>query len=154
MTRSDIGVIGMVYAVCLLFLYMTLKLKTAAQIYPLCLIGGLALLDTLYLATRLWRASRDRLAHKSAIENDLPEIFSGFQARQFIFIVTACIAYMPLLHYLGFYLSSCLYLVGVMLWLQVRPVPMLVTVAILGLLIYAVFTIFLQVPLPKGALFD
>lgn len=155
MTRSDIGVIAIVYATCLLFLYMTLQLKAAAQIYPLCLIGGLAILNTLYLVRCLWRMARTRSRDGGAwIQNDIAEVFSGFEAAQFFFVVGSCIAYMFLLHYIGFYPAGLIFLVVVMWGLKVRPLPMALTVLFLGCLVYAVFTLFLKVPLPKGALFS
>lgn len=155
MSRSDIGVIAVIYATCLLFLYMTLQLKPAAQIYPLCLIGGLAVLNTLYLLRCLLRLFKNRAANGHIqLINDLPEIFKGFLPQQFIFVTAACIAYMVLLHYLGFYLSGAIYLVCVMLYLKVKPMQMAITVAFLGALIYAVFSLFLKVPLPIGSLFS
>lgn len=153
MTSSDIGVIAIMYAVCLLFFYMTLQLQAAAQIYPMCLIAGLALLNTLYLVRCLLRLARARAAGSGSIVNDFKEIFSGFQSRQFIFVVTACIGYMFLLHWMGFYLAGAIYLIGVMIYLQVKPLHIIITAAFLGCLIYAVFSLFLKVPLPKGVLF-
>lgn len=153
MTRSDIGVIIIIYATCALFYYMTLQLKAAAQIYPTCLIAGLALLNTLYLGRCLIRLSREKGAGARII-NDFPEVFKGFMAKQFIFVVAACLAYLPLLHYLGFYLASFIFLVGTLLYLKVRPVPIAVTTLFLGGLVYGVFTLFLKVPLPKGILFS
>lgn len=155
MTRSDIGVIAIIYATCLLFFYMTLQLKAAAQIYPLCLISGLAILNTLYLV-RCWlrMAKTGRRSGSYSIINDFSEIFSGFQPRQFIFVATACIAYMFLLHWLGFYLAGAIYLIAVMLYLKVKPVQLTVTVIFLGVLVYGVFSLFLKVPLPKGILFS
>ena len=151
MTRSDIGVIISIYAICALFLYMSLQLKPAAQIYPLALIGILALLDSLYLCARLWRMRKDG-ARK--IVDDLGKIFSGFLPGQFFFVAAACVAYLIALYYLGFYLSSLLYLAIVMLFLKVKQWQLWLTVAILGLLIYGVFTLFLKVPLPQGLLFS
>lgn len=151
MTRSDIGVIITVYAVCVLFLYMTLQLKAAAQIYPLALIGILALLDTLYLFTRLWKM---RNMDGKKIINDLGKIFSGFLPLQFFFVVGACIAYLVALYYLGFYLSSLIYLFVVMLFLKVKQWQLWLTIAILALMIYGVFTVFLKVPLPTGIIFN
>ena len=165
MTRSDIGVVAMVYATCLLFLVMTLKLKAAAQVYPLCLIAGLGLLNTLYLVTRLWRLFTGRPAveeagiappatEKRGIVNDLPEIFSGFLAGQFFFIVIASVAYLALMHYVGFYPAGLVYMLVVMWRLRVPPLHMGITLAVLGVLIYGVFTLFLKVPLPRGVLFS
>lgn len=155
MTRSNIGVIAIIYATCILFLHMTLELKAAAQIYPLCLIAGLALLNTLYLARCLLRLAAERRANKNAgIRNDFTEIFKGFQTRQFIFISAACIAYMFLLHWLGFYLAGAIYLITVLIYLKVKPAHLAITVAFLGALVYGVFSLFLKVPLPKGILFS
>lgn len=155
MTRSDVGIVGIIYATCLLFFYLTLQLRAAAQIYPMCLIAGLAILNTLYLAKcllKLLKAHQTKVS--SGLINDLPQVFGGFQARQFIFVVSACIAYMFLLHWLGFYLAGGIYLAGVMFFLRVKPAHMAMTTLFLGALIYGVFTIFLKVPLPKGILFN
>lgn len=154
MNKSDIGTIGIIYATCAAFLYMTLQLKPAAQIYPLCLIAGLAILNTLYLGKCLIRLAKARNAGEIALHNDFPEIFKDFLSSQFFFIVIACIAYIILLFYLGFYLSSLIYLVGVMCFLRVKPLPLILTTIVLGLLIYGVFTVFLKVPLPKGIIFS
>lgn len=154
MTRSDIIVILMVYGVCLLFLKMTLDLKQAAQIYPLCLIAGLAILNTLYLFKQGLKAMQLKKEHRQALVNDLPDIFNGFQWRQFFFTAVFCIAYIALLGWFGFYLSSLIYLAGVMAWLRVKPVQLCCTVFFLSLLVYGVFTVFLKVPLPKGILFS
>lgn len=156
MTRSDIGIVVIIYATCLLFLTMTLKLKAAAQVYPLCLIGGLALLNTLYLATRLWRLfgrARDDDGAPRALINDLPEIFANFLPGQFLFIVIASVAYLALMHFVGFYPAGLVYMLAVMWRLRVPPLHMGITLAVLGALIYAVFSLFLQVPLPRGILF-
>lgn len=154
MTRSDVGVITMIYATCLLFLYMTLQLKTAAQIYPLCLISGLALLNTIYLGKCVFKYISAKRATGQRVLNDLPEIFKNFLPRQFFFVVCACIAYLALLNWLGFYLAGLIYMVGVMLWLRIKPWQICITVIILGLLVFGVFTEFLSVPLPKGYLFS
>lgn len=155
MTRSDIGTIIIIYAVCLLFLYLTLQLKAAAQVYPLCLIAGLALLDTLYLLRCVARMRKMAIkTGQMAIINDFGEVFKGFQAGQFTFIVGACVAYVVALFYLGFYFSSFLYMCIVMWFLRVKPLQLCLTVTIIGLLIYGVFTLFLKVPLPAGYFFQ
>ncbi|MBD5553156.1 MAG: tripartite tricarboxylate transporter TctB family protein [Desulfovibrio sp.] len=151
MTRSDIGTIITIYATALLFYCLAIQLRPSAQIYPLCLIGALALLNTLYLGRCLMRLLRNG-SHR--IVNDLPEVFKGFMARQFIFVVFACTAYLALLHYAGFYLASLIFLTGVLAYLKVRPLPLIITTAVMGSLIYSVFTLLLKVPLPKGVLFS
>ncbi len=73
---------------------------------------------------------------------------------QFFFVVFGAIAYLVLLHYLGFYIAGAIYLVCTLLGLKVRPVPLACTVIVMGALIYGVFTLFLKVPLPGGVLFS
>lgn len=147
MKHSDIGVVAIMYGVCAFFCVMTLKLPRAAQVYPLCLEAGLALLNTLYLGRCILRLRREGLV------GDLPEVFRGFQAGQFFFIALAGIAAMALMRWVGFYIASFAYLAGVMLFLKVPKKHLLITVGVLAILIYAVFTLFLKVPLPKGSLF-
>ena len=58
MKKTDIGVVGFMYGVCILFLVMTLQLKKAAQTYPLFIITLLALLTTLYVYNMVKDAKR------------------------------------------------------------------------------------------------
>ena len=53
----------------------------------------------------------------------------------------------------GFYIASVAYLVGTMLFLHVPVRHLVITVGVLAVMIYAVFTLFLKVPLPVGLLF-
>lgn len=147
MKHSDLGVIAIMYAVCAFFFFMTVKLPEEAQIYPLCLLAGLAGLNTLYLLRCLSRLRRDGFV------NDMPQIFSGFMRCQFFSVVLCCIGYLALMYAVGFYAASLAYLIGVMLLLRVPRLHMFCSVGVLALLIYAVFTLFLKVPLPAGRLF-
>ena len=150
MTRSDVGVIAMIYATCLLFFFMTLNLKPAAQIYPMCLIAGLAILNTLYFIRRL--AGLFKTSPRVLVD-DLPDLFKGFLPTQFFFVLGACAAYLGLLYLIGFYIAGFVYLVAVLFWFKVKAAYIAATVVILGALVYGVFTLFLKVPLPKGVIF-
>ena len=46
MKKTDIGVVGFMYAVCAFFFLMSRDLKNGARIYPLCIIAILFLLTT------------------------------------------------------------------------------------------------------------
>lgn len=146
MKKSDIGVVVVMYAICLLFFTMTRQLKATAQIYPLCLIGALFLLNTLHLLRCVISL------RKEGFINDFPEIFKDFMARQFFVVIAASIGYMILMYVAGFYLSSIIYLVGVQWFLGVPKIPLCITVVSMAVLIYAVFSLFLKVPLPVGML--
>lgn len=148
MKKSDIGVIAIMYAICGFFFYQTTELPEEAQTYPRCLLAGLCILNTLYVMRCLWRL------RSVTCSNDLPDIFKGFQRNQFFLVVACCLAYMALLYAVGFYVASVVYLMGVMFFLRVPKLHMLLTVGVLAVLIYAVFTLFLKVPLPTGILFN
>ena len=147
MKKSDIGVVAVIYAVCLLFFVLTLGLPDAARTYPLCLSTALAGLNTLYLVRMLISLRR------TGIIADVATVFADFQPRQFALVAGGCVLYMVLLKVVGFYLSSGLYLVGSMLALRVPHKHIALTIAVLALMIYVVFTLFLKVPLPAGLLF-
>ena len=89
----------------------------------------------------------------SGIHNDLPDLFAGFQWKQFAFICLGCVGYMLLMHVAGFYIASICYLVGTLAFLRVPRWHIVLTVVVMAALIYAVFTLFLKVPLPVGLLF-
>ena len=147
MKKSDIGVVVFIYAIVLLFYAMTLDLPPEVQIYPTCLIAGLALLNTLYLVLAL------KKSRKAGFINDLPEVFEGFVKSQFFMVLTGCILYLVLMYVLGFYLSSVIFLVTVLYLLKVSVRSILMTVVVLGVIIYLVFSRFLHVPLPVGIVF-
>ena len=149
MKKSDIGVVAILYAICLFFFSMTIQLPPDAQTYPLCLIAGLALLNTLYLGRAIWMLRRQG----GKLYNDFHELFQAFQAKQFAMVVLTGIGYMLLMYVAGFYIASIVYLVGTMLFLRVPLRHLVATAGVLALMIYLVFTVFLKVPLPIGLLF-
>ena len=59
MKKTDIGVVAFIYAVCALFLVMTLRLPAAAQTYPLFIIILLAALTNIFNGTVIPRITRE-----------------------------------------------------------------------------------------------
>lgn len=149
MKKSDIGVVAMIYAICVFFFVMTINLKADAQTYPMSLICGLFVLNTLYLMRSIWLLRKEG----GRVRNDLAEVFAGFQSRQFTVLALGCIGYMVLMYVAGFYIASVTYLVGTLLFLRVPLRHLILTVGVMALMIYVVFTLFLKVPLPVGLLF-
>jgi len=146
--KSDISVIVFVYLICIFFYVFLQELPPEAQTYPLCLICGLAILDTLFLVINVIKSK----AH--GIENDLHVVFDGFLKKQFFTILIACILYIFFVYTIGFYITSVAYLILIMAFLKVPLKSSLLTVCILGIVIYFVFTMFLKVPLPMGIIFE
>ncbi len=148
MKKSDISVIVFVYLICLFFYVFLLDLPAEAQTYPLCLISGLALLNTLFMGINLIKVK----GH--GIENDLHEVFDGFLKKQFFTVFVASIVYIFCVYTIGFYITSIIYLILVMSLLKVPLKNSIITVGVLGLVIYLVFSLFLKVPLPMGVIFE
>ena len=130
MKKTDIGVVGFMYAVCAFFFLMSRDLKKGARIYPLCIIAILFLLTS-----------------------GIPEIFEGFQPKQFFIVLGMLIAYLIGMYFVGFYLATIVLMAASLLYLRVPKWQILIsTIVIIGL-VYGAFTMFLGVKLPVGLLF-
>lgn len=147
MKKTDIGVVAFMYAVCALFLSMTLKLKPAAQTYPLFIIALLAGLTTLHVIQMIRAAKREGVT--SGWED-----FADFVPRQFFPVLAMIIVYLVLMYFTGFYLSTLIFMVTCLLYLKVPKLHTIITTAVIILLVYCAFTLFLKVKLPAGLLFS
>lgn len=146
MKKTDIGVVAFMYAVCALFLVMTLQLPKAAQTYPLFIIALLAALTTLYVAQMV------RAAKRSGVTTGL-EDFEGFLPKQFFPVLGMVILYLVMMYFTGFYISTLVFMVICLLFLKVPKLQILLTTAVILVLVYCAFTLFLKVKLPVGLLF-
>ncbi len=146
MKKTDIAVVGFMYAVCALFLSMTLKLPKAAQIYPTFIIVLLGLLTTAYLVKMIVSAKKAGVTSGS-------EDFEGFQAKQFFVILACIICYLVLMYFIGFYISTVLFMLACLFFLKVKPLYSVISVVAVVALVYCAFRLFLQVRLPVGLLF-
>lgn len=148
MKRSDFPVVAIIYGIALAFLIATLQLPEPAQTYPLVLISALIFLNTLYLIRSFLNFRKTQ-----RIENDMPVIFHGFLFKQFAGVFIWCVAYLVMMYFLGYYLSTVLFLVGSLLFMRVNILQIAMTTVVLGIMVWAVFSQFLHVPLPVGVLF-
>ena len=148
MKVSDIGVILFMYAVCFFFYLLILDLPEEAQTYPFSIVASLALLTTVLLLRNIVSLFRTGLIC------DLPRIFQGFNAKQFFVLCLLCASFIIGFPFLGFYCTSFLFLLFSMLFLRVPKGQLFLTILVLALLIYVVFTLFLKVPMPVGSLFQ
>ena len=129
---------------------MTIDLPEEAQTYPMGLIIGMTLLNTLYLGQQLAKAwAKGELREI----NDFPEIFKGLLPGQFLVVLVGCVLFLVLMYVVGYYAACIVYLVGTLLYFKLSPTWILATLLSLVALVYAVFTVFLKVPLPAGLLF-
>ena len=147
MKKSDIGVCLVMYGVCAFFLYMTLQLPQAAQIYPLCIIVLLAALTSLHVVNMIRGAIREGVT--SGLED-----FKDFLPSQFFTLLIMIILYIFAMPYLGFYLSSILFMTASLLFLRVKLWQIVLAEIAIFVLVYCAFTLFLEVRLPEGELLE
>lgn len=146
MKKTDIGVCAAMYAVCAFFLYMTLQLPEAAQIYPLCVIALLAALTTLHVFNMIRGAIREGVT--SGLED-----FKDFLPSQFFILFAMIVAYLILMPWLGFYLASVLFMSTCLIFLRVKIWQGVLAEIVILALVYFAFSVFLEVRLPEGTLF-
>lgn len=145
MKKSDIGVCTVMYGICAFFLYMTLQLPKSAQIYPLCVISLLAGLTTLHVINMIIGAVREGIT--DGLEN-----FKDFIPSQFSIILVMILLYIASMPYIGFYVSSVLFMTASLIFLRVKIWQIVMSEAVIFLLVYCAFTLFLEVRLPSGTL--
>lgn len=148
MKKSDFGVVSVIYAIGLGFLFMTLDLPDAAQTYPLVLISALLSVNTFYLINSF-------LSYRSTqqVENDVEHAFKDLIPKQFLGVFACIIGYLALMYVAGYYLSTAVFMISTMLFLRVKPLHILISVIVIAAMVAAVFSTFLHVPLPTGILF-
>ena len=146
MVKTDIGVVAVFYGICALFYTQTLKLDADSQTYPRFIILLLFGLTTLYLLQMLFRA------RKNGVQNSNGE-FQGFQPLQFFGCLVLTLLYLLGVSFIGFYVSTTVFMVVTLLFLKVKPLPIVIATAAILLLVYVAFTLFLKVKLPAGLLF-
>ena len=147
MKKTDIGVCLAMYAVCAFFLHMTLQLPKSAQIYPTCVIALLAGLTTLHVFNMIRSAIREGIT--SGLED-----FKDFLPSQFFTLLFMIVVYLAAMPYLGFYASSILFMTASLLFLRVKLWQIVLAEIVIFLLVYLAFTLFLEVRLPAGSLWE
>lgn len=146
MKKTDIGVVVIMYAVCAFFYSMTVKLSEESQTYPTFTIALLFGLTTLYLVQMLFKAK------KYGVENDRSKVFDGFLPLQFFVCVGLVVLYLVMMYFVGFYISTVIFMLAVLLFLKVPVKHVIIVVVAIILLVYLAFTQFLGVKLPVGEL--
>ena len=147
MKKTDIGVVGFMYAVCAFFYVYSFQLSATSKTYPIFTIALLFCLTTLYLIQMIISA------RKFGVESGAQEVFAGFKPVQFVVSLALTAVYFFMMKYLGFFSATVIFMFASLLYLRVHIVPALVSVVVMNLLIYFAFVKFLGVRLPSGLLF-
>lgn len=146
MKLTDVGVVVFMYAVCGYFFAKTLSLPSEIQSYPKFTVTALFALTTMYLVQMLIAA------FKNGVEGGADKVFKGFQPAQFFVTLAAVIVYVVLINFLGFYIATALFLIGLLLYLKVPYLYAGIATVVILALVYFAFAKFLGVKLPIGSL--
>lgn len=148
MQKTDIGVVVVMYAICAYFYSMTVQLKPESQTYPTFTIVLLFGLTTLYLLQMLFRAK------KYGVESGVDKVFKDFKPLQFFVCLALVFVYLVMMKYFGFYISTFVFMLAVLLFLRVPVLHTVIVVVAINALVYLAFTLFLGVKLPVGELIE
>ena len=106
----------------------------------------------LFALTTLYAVQMAFAAKKSGITSGL-EDFEGFLPKQFFPILGMVVVYLVIMYFAGFYIATLLFMAACLLFLKVPKWQILLSTAVILVLVYCAFTLFLKVKLPVGLLF-
>lgn len=92
-------------------------------------------------------------ARRFGVESGVDTVFAGFKPVQFIVSVALILVYFVLMKYVGFFVSTTLFMLACLLFLRVPILATVISIVSIDLLIYLAFVLFLGVRLPAGILF-
>lgn len=127
------------------FYYILIKqLPEKAARYPYFVLGLLFCL-TLILAINTFFI-------KAKGNEEEAEKFKDIKIGQFLFIIVASAVYIALIDIIGFFTTTFIYLLVVMLGLKNNIKWSIITSIIFPIFLYLIFVSFLRVPVPRGFL--
>jgi putative tricarboxylic transport membrane protein len=147
MKKTELAVVLFMLAFCGFFYHETLALPENAQSYPLFVITLLAVLSVLQLVKMLVSCH----GHFSLV-SDADIVWKGFLPRQFMTFFIASVLFFVGMYFIGFYPTAVLYMGFMMHYFHIERKYILLTIVVLLVVIYAVFSESLNVPLPVGEL--
>lgn len=145
MKKTDIGVVAFMYVVCAFFYVYLQELPKDSQTYPMFTIVLLFGLTTLYLITMIFNAV------KHGTESGT-EMFREFVSGQFFFCLALVVLYLIGIKFIGFFVSTTIFMIAVMAFLKVKWQHIAIAVVSMDVLLYLAFVLFLKVKLPAGIL--
>ena len=144
MRKTDFGVVAFMYLVCAYFYSQTVTFKADSQTYPKFTIVLLFGLTTLYLLQMIVAAK------KHGVESGVDKVFKDVQAKQLLICLGGAIAYVVLMSFFGFYISTVIFMAAILLYLKVPYLHTVIAIVAIIALVYFAFGKFLGVRLPVG----
>lgn len=148
---------------CLMIVFFidTLKMPKAAYQMPRLLIGVVVLLSLLMLAERVWLMRKGFKADLRASPDDRETVVpltASFPTERSSLLrigvfVSALFLYVMTIETLGYFITTPLFLIGVLSFLRSTKLPYAIAIAI-GFtgFVYLLFVLFLNLPVPMGLL--
>ena len=144
MRKTDLGVVAFMYLVCAYFYSQTVTFKADSQTYPKFTIVLLFGLTTLYLLQMLVAAK------KYGVESGVDKVFKDVRPIQLLICLGGAIAYVVLMYFFGFYISTVIFMAAILLYLKVPYLHTVIAIVAILALVYFAFGKFLGVRLPVG----
>ena len=144
MRKTDFGVVAFMYLVCAYFYSQTVTFKADSQTYPKFTIVLLFGLTTLYLLQMIVAAK------KHGVESGVDKVFKDVQPKQLLICLGGAIAYVVLMYFFGFYISTVIFMAAILLYLKVPYLHTVIAIVAIIALVYFAFGKFLGVRLPVG----
>ncbi|MGK2907986.1 MAG: tripartite tricarboxylate transporter TctB family protein [Desulfuromonadales bacterium] len=145
----------------IVFFIDTLKMPKAAYQMPRLLIGVVALLSLLMVAEQVWLMRKGLNADLRDSPDDREAVVTATasaptERSSFIRIgvfVTALFLYVMTIETLGYFITTPLFLIGILSFLRSTKLPYAIAIAI-GFtgFVYLLFVLFLNLPVPMGLL--
>ena len=149
MKKSELSVVVFMLLFCAFFYSQTVQLPPLAQHYPLFVIGLLFFLTLLKFINMCLPYMKNK-----QIIDDFSTVWEGFQAKQFFTILLGFFGFFGLMYFLGFYVAALLFLLFALRYFRIPGKYIVLTLVVMLVIVYAVFTWFLNVPLPQGELLE
>lgn len=128
-------------AVCAIFFYMITKLPKQASVYPMFVTTILAVLSLIFTVKAYINRAKEEKG-----------LLDGVFVKQLLAVSGACLVYVGLIKTLGYFTSTLLYFIVVLLGFKLNK-KIVIGVSIgFCLFIFVLFKVMLKVPLPKGFL--
>lgn len=124
------------------YYYFIMQLPAKAASYPKFVLA-LLVIFTIILGVKSFIFKKN---------DDQKKLFQGILPKQFLFIVVTCLIYTAILNIFGFFVSTFIYLIAVMVGLKIKLKNACLVSCGFCAIIYLVFVIFLKVPVPSGIL--
>ena len=147
MKKSELSVVVFMFLFCAFFFFETIKLPPLAQHYPLFVIGLLFFLTLLKFLNMILAYMKNK-----QIIDDFSDVWKNFLPKQFFIVFLGFLAFFVIMYFLGFYPAALLCLLFTLRFFHIPNKYIGLTLVVMLILVYAVFTWFLNVPLPEGEL--